>query len=356
MKKVTVKSELIKKALSKLGAAVSSRSVLPALENIFCSVEGNTISMTTCDTEMMVKYNLTADADEPFEFFIPFHLFKNIVGLCKEEVIEFETLKTAVKVRIGKDVYTLKFNAKLEEFPKLSKAPSQHEIAFDNKYIDMMLAATESASKSEATPSLSRICLNINYTGIDIVGTDGFILYKYNSPAELKVTTTLLLSPRMVKAIEGLEEMVIKWNDQKFSFSTPDILIVVNRPEYHYPNYLAIIPQGVSNLTVTKSELVDTFKKLNICNTKTAVLQLSSSSIKAQVDDKETGSKINAEMNCVNTGEVTDIALNAADVLRLLHQTTCENLELSILAFNKAVVFRGEDPNYLALIIPIFNK
>ncbi len=356
MKKVTVKSELIKKALSKLGAAVSSRAVLPALENIFCSVEGNTISMTTCDTEMMVKYTLPVGADEPCDFYLRYNLFKNIVGLCKEEDIEFEPLKTSVKVKCGKDVFTLKFNAKLDEFPKLSKAPGQHAIALDNKHFDMMLAATESASKSEATPCLTRICLNINHSGIDIVGTDGFILYKYNLPEALDVTTTLLLSSRMVKAIEGLEQIIIRWDDKKFSFSTADVLIVVNRPEYKYPNYLSIIPESTPNLKLTRTVLTETFKKLNIYSTKTAALQLSSTAIKAQVDDRETGDKVNAEMECTYSGEVPEIALNAADLLRLLHQTTCEDLELSILASNKAVVIRGEDPNYLALIIPIFNK
>ncbi|MGN6435977.1 MAG: hypothetical protein ACTHMM_05560 [Agriterribacter sp.] len=352
MKKVTVKSELIKKALSKLGAAVNNK-VLPALENINCKVEGSVIALTTCDTEMMIRYNLMAEADGEGEFFLPFHMFNSIVKLCKEDVIEFEPLKTSVKVKIGKDVYTLKFNAKLEEFPKLSKAPSQHEIDFDSRLINMMVAATESASKSEMRPSLTRVCLNINYTGTDIVGTDSYILYKYNSPAELKVTTSLLLSPRMVKAIEGLEQTVIKWNDSKFSFSTPEVLIVINRPEFKYPNYLEIIPQYESNLKISKGALVETFKKLNISETKAAVLNLQPDAIKAELEDKSTGIRINAEVDCTYTGPVTSISLNASDVLRLLHQTTCEHLELAIWSSSKAVVVRGEDPNYLALIIPI---
>ncbi|MBX3253952.1 MAG: hypothetical protein KF862_07400 [Chitinophagaceae bacterium] len=354
MKKVTVKSELIKKALSKLGAAVNNK-VIPALENVYCKVEGSTIALTTCDTEMLIRYNLMAESDGDGEFFLSFHLFNSIVKLCKEEVIEFEPLKASVKVKIGKDVYTLKFNAKLEDFPKLSEAPSQHEVEFDDRLIAMMVAATESASKSETDPRLARICLNINYTGTDIVGTDSYILYKYNSPAELKVTTSLLLSPRMVKAIDGLEQIVIKWNDSKFSFSTPEILIVINRPEFKYPNYLGIIPNHESNLKISRSALVETFKKLNISETKTSALHLLSDAIKAEVEDKATGVKINAEVDCIYSGQVTDISLNAADILRLCHQTTCEHLELAIHSPNKAVVVRGEDPNYLALIIPTFK-
>ncbi len=354
MKKVIVKTDLIKRALAKLGAAVNNKT-LPALENIYCNVEGGTIQMTTCDTEMMIKYSIIAVSEENCEFYLRYHLFKSIIGLCKEESVEFEPLKASVKIKCGKDVYTLKFNSKLEEFPKLSKAPSEHEVAFDSRYVEMLLAATESVAKQESD-SISRVCLNINYTGVDIVGTDGYILYKYNLPTELSVTTTLLLSQRMVKVLEGLEQVVIKWDENKFSFSNSEVLIVINRPEFKYPNYLGIIPDSEPNLKISRTLLTETFKKLNIYQHKTATLQLSNSSIKATLEDKGTGDKVNAEAECDYSGQVPEISLNASDVLRLLHQTTCEELRLSVMAYNRAVVVRGEDPNYLALIIPTFGK
>lgn len=356
MKKITVKTDLIKKALPKLGAAVNGK-ILPILENIYCKAEDGNISLIGSDMEMTIRYNLIAEVEESAEFLLPYHLFSNIIRLCKNEIVTLTVLSRSVRITTGSDVFELKNSFKIGEFPLVKEMPSGSEIVLDDLYLPYLMAASDTVGKEEGRPALNRVLLSISKTGIEIASTDAFVLYSYNIPGEYEAETQLLLSPRMLKAIDGMRQILVRWDDKRFLFESPEISIVITRPDFKYPDHKSIIPPFQSNLGVSKSEMVMAFQKLNLSSEfyKDAKLSIGASLIKAIVDDENTGLKINADIVCDYTGTVDTICLNAANVLRVLQQTDCEDLKLAVHSPSKAVLVRGEDKNYLALILPTFK-
>ena len=353
MKKITVKTDLLKKSVQKLGAAINQKTTVPVLLNLLCRAADDSITFTASDTEMTVIDKLEATVEEPADFLVSFHVLQSLLSVCKEDTIELQVYKTLVKITSGKDVFDCKYKGKLEEFPAIKMPTGKTELLFEKEFISNLVEAVTAISKDELRQGIARVCVDVHDDGFIIVGTDGIILYKVNVPAEIKKETQLLLSPRMVQALSKIDEdLDIKFNEKFFSFESNGTTVIITRPEFKYPNYAAIIPDAESNLIVDTMQLKEAFKKLNLSSEsyKTADLILSKDSISATAKDDSFGTTIRVEFPCEFTGDSWELTLSTSCMLRLLGSIKSEKISLAVSGPTKAIVVRNPgDNNYLGL-------
>lgn len=93
MKKITVKTDLLKKSVQKLGAAINQKTTVPVLLNLLCRAADDSITFTASDTEMTVIDKLEATVEEPADFLVSFHVLQSLLSVCKEDTIELQVYK-----------------------------------------------------------------------------------------------------------------------------------------------------------------------------------------------------------------------------------------------------------------------
>ena len=365
MKKFIISTEALSKALHKLSYAVNPKTIVPALSNIYCKVTSQSIEFITSDTEITIHYRCVCETSgEGFEFLLPFQLISKIVALNKRMPLTFSMEKKGIKITGDTDAYELKSLEKIENFPALQELPKKTKMQLNAEFIPWLATAVETVSKDETNkPNLTKVLLELRQKEITIASTDGaYMVFSYSMPLQSPEDDEILISPKAIKAIEGMKETTLYWHKKIFAFESEEITVIVTRPDMKFANFRGIFPQDFnSNLTFNREDLINALEKCNISSDpfKTTVLNLKQTAGKVSFEaiDTNYGININVALDGDYQGNVEQIKLNSDKMLKLLNQVNYDQIELAIHQPNKAVLLRSaDDKSYLGLLMPIFNK
>lgn len=361
MKKFVIDSEKLKPALKKLSQAVNSKSILPALKNIYCKVTKQEVELITSDSELTISCKCVAGTEgEPFEMLIPFDFLNKVTSLIKSAPIWIEHPSTRKARIIGmNDSYELNSLDKLEEYPNTPAVPKKNTLQVDEHFIPFLTKAMRTVSQEEETkfPALTRGCVDMNGE-INIVSSDKVCIYKHKVAAESPVTEQLLISSKFAKAMEGLEAVELSWSTKQIAVKSETITVWCTRHEDKYPDYKRFIPDFPANLKVQRLALVDAMHKACLSSDEkkltTMLLKKETGRIHFECEDPDMGRKISVNIPGDYTGEVTEVTIMAHKMLTLLEQISVDEVVLHIGEATKAIVISSpEDVDYLGLIIPI---
>jgi DNA polymerase-3 subunit beta len=359
MKKFTIASNALRPALKKLSLAANNSS-LPALQNLYCKIDGMEAEFITSDLELTISYKCAVEsAGGPFELLIPFDFISKVVSLMKDEPITIEhpsTRKATIKTE--NDIYELGSIEKLDSYPALPSVPKKNSFSVNGNFVPLLLRATHTVRREEQpTPALTKILLDIQTNLLVIVSTDTQCLFKYSLKIENKDPDQLLISPKIAKTLDGMENIEISWSSKMIAFKTDKVTVWAKQFEDKFPDYKRIIPSYEANLTIEKDLLSDALHKacLSSLDTKQTNIFLKKvdGKIHFETDDPDYSRKIQLNIPGQFDGTTEMITVNAAKLLSIIGQVDASDIRLHIHHPEKAVIITAEkDPEFLGLIIP----
>ncbi|HXS55774.1 MAG TPA: hypothetical protein VN726_06595 [Hanamia sp.] len=364
MKKFIISSDVLKKVLSKLNNAVAKNTVLPVLSNLLCKVTDRSVEFISTDLEVTIQYRCECETSgDGFEFLLPFQLIHKIVGFSKNVPLTFSQEKVGIKITGDNDVYEIKTPQKVEDFPKLQELPKDNPMPLNEDVLKLLVDALGTVGKNDKYPQVMKVLLEIKNGTTTVASTDGsFMVFSYSLPNEDILEEDLLISEKVIKAMEGLEEVNLTWNGKNMVFDTKEVTVIVTRPDMKFVNFRAIFPADYpSNLTVNRSELISALDRCNINSDpfKQTSIELKSKKGKIVFSAKDSNYNINIEVEVEGnyTGPTEQIKLSSEKMLKLINQVDFENIELAIHEPNKAILFRSPDhEGYVSLLMPIFSN
>ncbi len=364
MKKFSISSDELKKALKKVGQAINPSTVLPVTKNIYCQVTGSVLEMITTDIEITIAYKCAIDnsGGEDFKLLLPFDFINKIVSVTPNMPITFEHPSTRkAKVLCEDDVYELKTLDKLEDFPKLPETPTKNSLSLDKDFIDVIGRAMLTVSKEELRPSMTRALVDIKETESFVVSTDAHHLFRFKLNIGSAAPEQIQFSKKMAKAIEGMNEIKLSWTKDKVALQNDVITVWCRLYDDKYPQYGAVIPNYGPNLELKKSDLSNALHKAMIAGNSTGQVVLHLKKLIGFVSfesvDDNSERVITGKVAGDYTGEVETISLNAKKMLTIMDQVNAETLKLHINSSSKAVLVSSEeDENYLGLIMPLLTN
>ncbi len=359
MKKFIISSDSLGKAFKKLSLAVNTKSTIPVTKNMLCRVTKDQVELITTDLELTISSVCPAETgDHEFEVLLPFDFVSRIVSFSKGTPITIEHPSTR-KVRIlgDGDEYDITVE-KLEEFPKVPSVSKMSFLNLDLNFVDILSRAVATVGSDESRPAMSYVCVDARQKELFVVGTDAHTLYRHRVPVGWKEPEKLLVSARMIKAIEGMVSVEMTWNKSQICMSGETLTVWCRRFDGVYPNYEAAIPSQPANLLMDRLAIVDALHKSLLSSTQPncTVIHLKSSEgrIHFECDDKDMGRCIRVDKAGEYTGRTTAISVNGKKMLTVLGQLTCEKVNLHIDKPEKAIlVSTAEDTDYLGMIMPI---
>lgn len=359
MKKFIIGTDILKTILDKVGQAVNANTIIPSLKDILVEIKDGSATFTTSDAEMTIVYRHDIEADFDAKFLLPFDFINKVVLLNKKMPLAFTIEKKGLKIQGENDNYELSSLTKLSDFPKLPEMPSDHAEAELPDFLPFLKTALLTVSKDwQNKPNLCKVLLEIREGKITVASTDGsWHVFSYAFEAPSKNSEDLLLSPKVVKALDGLQNISVSWSEKIICFSGTDITVMITRPEEKFANFRSIFPEDfVSNLSINRSELETALEKCSLSSDqfKTTKFNLQKN-IGLSAVDSVYGININVSLpNVQYTGNVDNVCVSADKLLKLLHQISFDTIELAIHDSRRAILIRcTEDAGYLSLIMPI---
>lgn len=369
MKKIIISSDILSSVLEKLALAVNPNHVLPALANMQCKVTKNEIELIASDLELTISVKCDAETSgEPFDFLLPVGYLKQVLSKADSAPVEIEHPSTR-KAKIichrdreegEPDVYELNSLDRFDDFPKMPSVPKGNTLVLDQDFIGLLTKAMHTCSKDEMRPSMTRACLDIKPTGIELVSTDTHCLYLHKIPGKGVKDEQIHFSQKLAKALKGLETLETSWTDKTVCFKSGRTTIWCTRFQDKYPDYKVVIPNNEPNLTVDREKLINLLNKacLSSLHNKATLFNLKEvpGVLHSVTDDPEYERKIRLSVPCEYTGDTADVLLNAKKLQILMDQVDVEQVKLHIYHPTKAVLISSdEDKDYLGLIMPIKN-
>lgn len=361
MQKFIISSKVLKSALDKLGQAVNSKSVVPALSNILCKAGAGEVVFSTSDLELSIQYRCECEVvGDPFDMLIPFSFIRQVVGLSKHAPIEVVLVDGKAKITgSAGDIYELNALTPVSDFPNIPALPKKNSIVMDDTTISWLHRALLTVSDDDVRPAMTKVCLDITGDSMTMASTDAQSMFTHSFPIPSKATDQLLISHKIAKALEGFESAEVYWNSKHIGFHSEYITVIATRQEDKYPNYRAVIPDYTANLTLDRKDLVDALQRCCLsssANKFTCVfLKEQEEVIRFVSDDPDYSRKIQVDIAGTYAGPVEKFGINAQKLLTIMRQVDYDQVNLHIHNPTKAILISSEsDAGYLGLMMPIF--
>lgn len=267
------KSELLN-ALSLCIRAVSSTTPLPVLGGIYFSVDDESLTLISSDSNISIKTCIKSDDTntltilEPGEIVLDAKYIVEIIRKFEGEFINIETIDGTL-VKIYDDKTDFKMNGmNASDYPMISfdtnnAQPFNFNTLLFNQIIDETAFA---CSESETRPVLTGVNLKAHDKKIFANATDSYRLASktidIDTDLNFNITVPKKYLNEIYHAISNNKEVTIAIDKQKVSFLFGDTIIETRLLDDEFPPTEKLIPTNVSQkLTVSSKAMLSAIDK-----------------------------------------------------------------------------------------------
>lgn len=255
--KFSTNRESLIDVLKKLRPFVSTRSLLPVLQNVRVATfaEGQ-VMLSTTNLDVQASMTLAAEVQEAGETTLPFTLLVNVLGEMSGEQVAFamgaQDSKKERTVITSDLAESALIGIAANEFPKDHFALTDNSMSFvvDSTWLKARFERVGyAATEDDTRPVLKAVYFRVVEGHLTMVATNGFQMALIDEPGALDTAVTgvsVLLPAAAVQHVLHMlsGEVTLTVNCQRVKFETEMATVVVAVPEYEYPNYQPIIPTG----------------------------------------------------------------------------------------------------------------
>ncbi len=365
--KFTCQQKEFLQALNIVQKAVGGVGVLPILENILISAEGQSVELSATNLEISITTSFSADIQNEGRITIPARTILSWMSLVSGDKIELtRTEGEGVTLKTKGSKTTLK-GLSAEEFPALPVVEKEECITVTQ--VDFKRAiegVVFSAATTGTRPVLSGVLLYNDGKNMVVVGTDSYRLSEKRIPflknpkeairciipAKTLMEVERILSPE--KKEDGIEIIISK---NQILFLVDNIRIISRLIEGQFPNYQQILPKGhKNNIEVDRHELIQVVKRVGIFareNNNNIKLSLSDKEMKITTDVTEIGVD-ESVIPIENPNGENIVALNSQFLLDILLVFNGKKVNLHLgEKLSPISIVSPQEEDFLHIIMPL---
>jgi DNA polymerase III sliding clamp (beta) subunit (PCNA family) len=245
---------------------------------------------------------------------------------------------------------------KVDTFPKLPELPKKNSVLLGKDILDCLHIATSTTGKNDKWPAQQHVLLELQTNKITVASTDGgYVVFYKEFNHEQAYEEQLLLSLKLIKALEGYIEVSLNFSPNSISFQSGDITIINTKSTHKFPAFRKVFPaEWPPNLKLKRTELLQALDRCALARDqlKQATINLENKQ-EFELSAKDEIINVNVKITGNYTGNVKSTSVNSEKLLKLINQVDVEEISFAIHDANKAIVLTTEDEGYCALIIPI---
>ena len=354
-----VSSSYLLKNLNSISGVITSNPVVPILENVLFEIEGGNLLITASDLQTSVMVELQVESKEDGSVAIPAKILIETLKNLPEQPVTFSIDDQNYNIEINSDNGRYKLAGENSaDFPKVPGVNDGYSSDINSEILNSAISNTIfSTSTDELRPAMTGVFFKLASTGCTFVSTDGHRLVKYIR-TDIKgdeVDHDMILPRKSLNLLKSIlptdksSDIKLDFNASNAYFSFENIKMVCRLIDERYPDYDNVIPSDNSNtVTITKSELLGSLKRISIYANKTTNqvrFKITGSEILISAEDLDFSNEANERISCEHDGDDIEIGFNAKFLIEMLSNIESEKVILKLSEPNRAGLLIPEDIN-----------
>ena len=354
-----VSSSYLLKNLNSISGVITSNPVVPILENVLFEIEGGNLLITASDLQTSVMVELQVESKEDGSVAIPAKILIETLKNLPEQPVTFSIDDQNYNIEINSDNGRYKLAGENSaDFPKVPGVNDEYSSDINSEILNSAISNTIfSTSTDELRPAMTGVFFKLSATGCTFVSTDGHRLVKYIR-TDIKgdeVDHDMILPRKSLNLLKSIlptdksSDIKLDFNASNAYFSFENIKMVCRLIDERYPDYDNVIPSDNSNtVTITKSELLGSLKRISIYANKTTNqvrFKITGSEILISAEDLDFSNEANERISCEHDGDDIEIGFNAKFLIEMLSNIESEKVILKLSEPNRAGLLIPEDIN-----------
>jgi len=354
-----VSSSYLLKNLNSISGVITSNPVVPILENVLFEIEGGNLLITASDLQTSVMVELQVESKEDGSVAIPAKILLETLKNLPEQPVTFSIDDQNYNIEINSDNGRYKLAGENSaDFPKVPGVNDGYSSDINSEILNSAISNTIfSTSTDELRPAMTGVFFKLSSTGCTFVSTDGHRLVKYIR-TDIKgdeVDHDMILPRKSLNLLKSIlptdksSDIKLDFNASNAYFSFENIKMVCRLIDERYPDYDNVIPSDNSNtVTITKSELLGSLKRISIYANKTTNqvrFKITGSEILISAEDLDFSNEANERISCEHDGDDIEIGFNAKFLIEMLSNIESEKVILKLSEPNRAGLLIPEDIN-----------
>lgn len=370
--KLTISQQALSAALSTVIPAVSTRSTVPVLNNLFLCAENGKLRISGTNLEIGLQAWCEAEIETPGTITVPARIFSDFIKQLPKESVALELSARTMTLRVYCNGYSANFKGiDGKDFPMVTAFDDvENGSRFELPEIKWLERVIFAASADERRPTLTGIELIVKHGEFTAAATDGYRLAIYKMPLDCEPFSLIVPSNslRQLMRVNTVEPIrcVVPEERNRICFSIIPTNKHLTRVELtsqlidaRFPDYKAIIPKEHKSKTLVDVSLLkravqmaqlfarDSANIIRLCfaGEKLTILAQSSNLGDSQTDLFVLNEKGN---------EPLEISFNSKYLLDMLNVVD-GTLIVEMTESKRPGVFKikGKDDNYMHVLMPM---
>lgn len=375
--KISIKRDVLVKAVNDVYKAVSTKVVIPILAGIKIETVKSGLSLKASDTDISIEKVIPLEVDggtllevdKEGAAVVPAKLFSEIIRKLPTDDVLMEVLDNHVTViKSGKSEFKL-IGWDPTEFPKLPKIEKENSLVLSSKTLKEALAATIfAASDSESRPILTGVNFQLVDGTLVCTATDSHRLSKRNVQISSTTATELnaVVPKKSLNDISKLlgddsdGEVTVAFTANQVVFQFGNTVVFSRLLEGNYPDVSKLIPTEATTIVQTNKRLfLDAIERAGLLTSSANnhVVKLTTKedgAIEIQTSSAEIGN-VQEEVEITSlTGDAIKIAFSGKYMKEALRALTGDEVTLYFGGSMRPFLVKPTDESLaLQLILPV---
>ncbi len=359
--------------LQAVSKVISTKNILPILENFLFQLNGTELVITASDLEstMITKMSLE-NAEGEGDIAIPARILNDTLKEFPEQPLTFQidldTFGIDIISENGKYSIVGKPAVDYPRLPEL-KDDRVSELVLPSemlmKGVNRTLFAT---ADDELRPVMNGIFCELKQDSVTFVSSDAHKLVRYRRFDAKSETESAFILPKkpanLLKNILPREEqdVVIRFDDKNAVFTLSNYTLICRLVEGNYPGYEAVIPSNNDNkLIVNRLEFYNVLRRVSVfSNQASNLIKLKISANQMVISAQDIDYSISAveTLNCEYGGDDMEIGFKSVFLIEILSNISSEDIVLELSDPTRAGLLlpkekETEDEDLLMLLMPM---
>jgi len=361
--KVNLLQENVSRCLSLVGKAIPVKAFNPITYAFLIKAEGDKVTVVATNLETTISSWVSAKVDEGGELAIPAKLLSELVSALPNEVLNFSTDRSSMKVSCGK-VNSRISGLDSKDFPAVAFLTGTACKVKPSNLISAVSNVSFLAANEGSRPILTGVNLRFEEKDIVISAADGLRLGVFHLPYLVPSKENFSLTvPR--KALEEISrfcsseqeqvEILVNENKSQIQFSCKHGSFIAQCLNGEYPDVNGVIPKTCSTkIEVNAKEVKTAIRAASIFLDKEKQhikLEITEDKLLIMAPGIEAGESA-TEVDAKVTGKPLKIAVNGFFLKEAIDCFSEEKVTIEMSAVNLPLVFRRE--GYVQAMAPMF--
>ena len=355
--KFTVSKDALLSRMQVAKQVISSKNVLPALDNFLFEVNDSTLTLIASDNETTLSLRMELmDCDADGRIAIDAKMLTNAMKEIPEQPLIFlintDTLEINVKYQNGE------FNmmgADPVEFPSATElAEDTH--TFTSSSVDLLAGIKNvlfAVANDELRPVMNGICFDVEGHKMTLVASDGTLLVRRSIGLDSEVSRCSFILPKKPASVlsgvlaKQTDDVTVQSDTRNIRFTVGDTIMVCRMIEGRYPNYKSVIPQDNSSiLMVSRQALISALKRVSVFASPTSSLvkmQVSMGGVVLSCVDVDFSTSSKEQVACEYNGANMTIGFKSTLLLEILNILSTSEIRMELKDATRATLLKPVD-------------